>query len=87
MDDGASRRVLEIDGNGVLAAIPPIEAVQLAEGVAFERLHLDDAGAEVADHHGGVGAGNVGRQVDDRDAVQRAPSLGHVRSGQRWRGA
>ena len=35
------------------------------------RLDLDDPGAEVAEHHRGVRAGQGAGEVDDQDAVQR----------------
>jgi hypothetical protein len=35
-------------------------------------LDLDDAGAEVAEHHPGVRPGEGAGQVDDEDAVQRS---------------
>src|SRR6266498_5904175 len=71
MDDGAALGMLQVDGDGVLAAVPAEEARQLAEGVALERLDFDHARAQVAQLHRRVGAGDIGCQVDDRDAVER----------------
>ena len=33
-------------------------------------LDFDDPGAEVAEHHGGVGAGKRAGEIDDDDTVQ-----------------
>ena len=62
---------LEVERDGALAAVPAEEARQLAERVALQRLHLDDGGAEVGEHHRRVGAGDVAGQVDDTDSVER----------------
>ena len=49
----------------------PAAGVVAAAGV----LHLDHPGAEVAQHHRGVRAGEGPGQVDDEDAVQ-GPVMG-----------
>ena len=85
VDGGAPGGVLEVDGEGALAAVPAVEAGQLAEGIALEPFHLDDAGAQIGEHHGAVGAGDVRRQVDNRDAVERSAGLGHYRDDVTWR--
>src|SRR5262249_24959379 len=73
-------RLLEVDGDGALAAVPAEEAGQLAERVTLERLDLDDAGAHVGKHHGAVGSGEVRGAVDDRDALERSrQTLRHYR--------
>src|SRR5438128_4737099 len=38
--------------------------------VAIERFHLDDVGAVIAEHLGGIGPHQHGRHVDDLDAFQ-----------------
>ena len=79
LDDGAPLGRLEVEGDGPLAAVPGEEARQLAERVALERLDLHDVGAEIGEHRRRVGAGDVARQVDDADALQRSPEIGHRR--------
>jgi hypothetical protein len=81
--DGAAVGRLQVEGDGPLAPVPAVEARQLAEGVALERFHLDDGGAHVGQHHGAVGAGDVGREIDDPDAGERCvPGAGHAAT---WR--
>ena len=73
VDDGAAVGLLQVDRDGALAAVPAVEAAQLAEGVALDRLDLDHVGAEVGEHHRPVRAGDVRREVDDLDAFERTP--------------
>src|SRR5690606_32865653 len=44
---------------------------------AAGRLHLDDAGAEVAQHHRGVRARQGPGEIDDDDAVQGSGHRAH----------
>src|SRR5262249_52911526 len=68
---------LQIDRERALAAIPAVEAGQLAERIALERLDLDHRRPEVGQLHRRVRAGNVARQIDDLDAVERRRGRGH----------
>src|SRR5262249_33068808 len=77
MDDLAALWRLQVDRERALAAIPAVEARQLAERIALERLDLDHRRAEVGQLHRGVGAGDVARQVDDLDTVERRRGRGH----------
>src|SRR5205085_5139598 len=87
LDDGDAIGRLEIQGDGLLAAVPRVEAGQLAERLAFERLDLDDGRTEVGEHHPGVRAGDVARAIDHANAFERrhldsrAPGLTPARSG------
>jgi hypothetical protein len=76
----APRRLLEIDGDRALAAIPAVEAGELAEGVALQRLHLDDARSQVGEHHGAVGPREIRRAVQHGDAVEGSARVGHQRA-------
>jgi hypothetical protein len=40
---------------------------------ALGRLHLDHAGAEVAEHHAGVRSGEGAGWIDDRDVGEQLP--------------
>ena len=69
--------------NGALMPSPPR---RYAEVVAAARaLHLDDVGAEVAEQHRAVRAGDDAREVEDADAVEhhrsRKPSVIAFTSG------
>src|SRR5215471_5819959 len=79
------RTVLQVHGDGALAAIPAVEAGQLAKGIALERLDLEHARPHVGEHHGAVGAGEVRGAVQHRDAVECAAQVGHQRADVRWR--
>ena len=78
--DLTSRRLLQIEADAALAAIG-IEEHRSHAGmtdrsdqpghVAFQRLDLDDIGAIVAEHLGGIGSHQHRRHVDDLDALQR----------------
>jgi len=72
LNDLAPCQRLEVDGDRAFAAVPAVEAGQLAEGVTGQGLDLRHAGAHVGQHHAGVGAGDVAGEVDDGDAVERA---------------
>ena len=48
----------------------------MAGVVAGRALDLDDVGPEVAEHHGGVRAGEIPGKVGDHDAGQRLPGSG-----------
>src|SRR5262249_13469273 len=80
-DDLAAFLGLEIPRERALAAIPAIEARQLAERITLERLDLDDRRSEVGQLHRGVGAGDVAGQVDDLDTVERRRGRGHGAEG------
>src|SRR5215470_12728147 len=77
--------VLQVHGDGALAAVPPVEAGQLPEGITLQRLDLDHARSHVGEHHGTVGAGEVRGAVQHRDAVEGAAQVGHQRAEVRWR--
>ena len=77
---------LEVEGDRLLVAVAGQEVRRLAVVLRADerrapaagvvtgagRLDLDDAGAEVAEHHRGVRAGERPRQVDDDDPGQRS---------------
>src|SRR5215813_918007 len=77
--------VLQVHGDGALAAVPPVEAGQLPERITLQRLDLDHARSHVGEHHGTVGAGEVRGAVQHRDAVEGAAQVGHQRAEVRWR--
>jgi len=82
---------LEVEGDRLLVAVAgqevrrdrvflgPDERGSPAAGVIATAgaLDLDDARTHVAQHHGGVRAGQGSRQVDDDDVVQRTDGFCH----------
>ena len=84
LDHGDAVGRLEIQGHGLLAAVPRVEAGQLAERLAFERLDLDDGGTEVGEHHSGVGAGDVAGAVDHANALERRHAVTLAVISSRW---
>ena len=80
----ASGRLFQIERERALAAIGVEEhrphagmagRADQAGDVAVERLDLDDFGAVIAEHLGGVGPHQHGGHVDDLDAPQRSHGL------------
>jgi len=71
---------LEVERDAFLAAVERGEIGRFAidEGavvagiVAARRLHLDDPGTQIGEHHRTVGTGQHAGEVDDGDPVKRA---------------
>ena len=75
----AARRLLQVEADRALAAVGVEEhrthagmpgRPDQAGDVALQRLDLDDVGAVIAEHLGGIGPHQHGRHVDDLDALK-----------------
>jgi hypothetical protein len=75
--DVLALRMLQVDGHPALVAVAgredgahPLAPAQPAHVVAAPRaLHLDDVGAQIAQEHGRVGAGDDAREVENAQAL------------------
>ncbi len=80
LKDGPVLRLFQVQRDGFLAAVDggEIERVAMLERavgariVALRGFHLNDAGAELVQQQGAVGAGQDARQIQDQGAAQRA---------------
>src|SRR5205085_4152741 len=79
VQDRESLLLLQIEGNGALAAIGPEEKAsltrqaggELAQHVALRRLDLDDVGAEIGEERATVGPCQITAEIEHRDAAER----------------
>ena len=75
----APRRILQVEADRALVAVGVEEyrphsgmarRPDLPRDVTIERFHLDDVGAVITEHLGGIGPHQHGRHVDDLDALK-----------------
>ena len=79
-EDGEVVLVLEVELQAALVAVPQHEGRRLAfdeggcpaHGVALRAFDLDDVGPQVGELHAAEGAGKMGREVEDEQAVEGA---------------
>ncbi len=80
--------VLEVEFESALVAVPQHERRRLAlderrrapHRIALRALDLDDVGAHVGELHAAEGTGEMGREIEDDQTVERACHVAYPRS-------